>query len=243
MRCVRHRLLAAVGLVLVAACTSMSGSRIAPDILSGERAWPSRVAVLPLGFGMGSSKRDGVLDRNEEWSATALENLHQVVAGLAGRLPGSQVTDAPAPPEDALVSLDQLIERALRTTFAQSVGPDDSEPTIVDTLGPGLAGWGSEHDVDAVFVLRGEAVMPHDLVGGFHDDDDGDFNRSSGFVQFVAILLDCATGQLLWMDVESELTGGGLPQPDLDPRKRWVVQDGVDAIVTRWPGARYAAPR
>jgi len=230
------------GLALVAACTSMSGNRIAPDILSGERPWPARVSVLPLDFGMGSSKRDGVLARDDAWSAKALEHLRQVAAGLGGRLPGSQVIDAPTPSGDALVSLGQLIERALRTTFAHSVAPDADEPTIVDTLGPGLAAWGTEHDVDALLVLRGEAVMPHELLSGFHDDDDGDFNRSSGFVQFVAVLLDTASGQVLWMDVRSELSGGGLPQPDPDPRKRYVVQDGVDELLANWPGERFTAP-
>ena len=99
-----------------------------------------------------------------------------------------------------------------------------------------LAAWGAEHDVDALLALRGESVVPHDLLDRGHaDDDDDGITRSSGFNQQVALLVDTATGQVLWMDVENEHTGGGLPQPDPDPRKRWVVERAVDEVLASWP--------
>ena len=222
--------LAALVLLLAACGTPSRVVRSPPPV---PRLTPDAVAVVDLGAVVGDTT--DALGRIEPWpeaTARASGVLRSCLREWA--VPRGLRADVAPPPPEATEALVALSRRALTTSYAAALRRDDRQ--LVETLGPAFAAWADEQDVDGLLVVRGrsrlpkppEQTEPNDL---FLYEDVSNLPEGDGEQLLVGMLLDPATGRVLWMNTLKERVDLGLPEPFPDLRRAFAVSPRLEFLL------------
>jgi len=193
--------------------------------------------VLTLPFDVGERMLNGVIEREELGSERARDHLRAALLKRVSEHPQLELVSVDAPSDRARLTerereLDALVDDILRNGY-------EGRTTVDASFGPVLAEWGQGLEAQGLLVARGLSVLPSEIWDRSSSlGSDGSTSISVGFLQVALLLIDLPTGDVLWMDLYSELLGDEAAVTWMDARDAWVSDKLVGGLLETLPVAR-----